>query len=79
MRLPQTREVWPILDQILRVVRYVTKFAIWVIPREIAQKCHFKSVILTPTIFDFGENWWSYSTPWPKHVRTFLALGDLSG
>ena len=48
---------------------------IWVIPCEITQK----SAILTPTPFDFGENWWTYSTPWPKHVRTILALGDLSG
>ena len=48
---------------------------IWVNPCEITQK----SAILTPTLFDFGENWWTYSTPWPKHVRTILALGDLSG
>ena len=49
--------------------------SIWVIPCEITQK----SAILTPTAFDFGENWWTYSTPWPKHVCTILALGDLSG
>ena len=48
---------------------------IGIIPCEITQK----SAILTPTLFDFGENWWTFNTPWPKHVRTILALGDLSG
>ena len=48
---------------------------IWFIPCEITQK----SAILTPTLFDFGENWWINSTPWPKHVRTIFALGGLSG
>ena len=53
----------------------VAPSVLWVIPCEITQK----SAISTPTPFDFGENWWTYSTPWPKHVRTILALGDLSG
>ena len=76
------RDCWEDIYNKAHINKYIsmsTIFAgpinIWVIPCEITQK----SAILTPTPFDFGENWWTYSTPWPKHVRTILALGDLSG
>ena len=51
-----------VLPHLFVFVLQQVHFCIWVIPCEITQK----STILTPTLFDFGENWWTYSTPWPK-------------